>query len=424
MKNIYELPKILFKVLTFLLAIFFIIALLCMLASSYKVWNFGDSAWPFALIGLLGSGSLWIHFHYKADDEQRKEKTAKYLEERKNTMEEALKSIWPYGSDSIMGVIEYESLIHICHVSVKYAGYADVYIISVTQGHGGYVMTDSYKATLKDNMLMATKDDKVIVLKPYSLQIGNATVDLNQDNPSLQRVQMLIEKFLNGEPIKTVKLSHLESCESEDVISELPKFTFTLTTEGVKCNQINLAERKLKQYFDKNAGTEYIINNEIFYREYCKDGYLPTFGIDTNRLNAYLSSASLRAIRMGLTNMNTDFEVATWDTHVKQGAMKLFQEMKGYASNRVAYYVPVVVSKTMDYIALEPPIIDLEDKKLNSNSMKMIAYTTWMRDYFQGLQNGGEADRVTIILTEHNETMISFDDECYVTHPCLRSNND
>lgn len=431
--NLEYMVKV-FKILTILLAVVAVCELIVVNSLSVdcplSLFNFH---WAMMWIGFGGcalSAISWgIAWFYEDELESKRRaekriKESKEREEKQKIANEALGQFWPHGEESVLGVIDYKEAIFLCRVSVKYVCESDDYNILLSRTHAGYVKTDSYKVKLNENMLVGTQDGVQIVLKTDSLKVGDIQVDLNQETPLYQRAQILLAKFLDGVSIDTVQLSRLESCEDEEAVLKLPRFTFTLTPEGVKCNQINLAERRLKQYFDRNAGGPYLVHNEIFYIEYCKDGYLPTFGIDAYRLSDYLSSVRFSALKMGLTNMNTEFNIPSWNTQIDRGARRAFREMKGYISRGVMHYVPAVVSKTADFIVMEPPIVTLENEHLDSSLMKKIAYHTWVTDYLQSLKNGGEEDTVTISLTEHNETVISFDNEYYVTHPCLRANED
>lgn len=355
--------------------------------------------WIVILTALI-CGIIWIKCAINHQTAQEKETRTKVNTDRSQKRRNAyaeLEKIWPYGDRSALGIYSgCNDNLALCYVSIQYEVYSNSWKICVIKPVGPLVCSSTYEAKLQDSMLISTNGEELVVLKNASLQIGKTIVCLDPNDERLNSVQELLDKYLDNQPRKAIKKSHFESATDSSILSALPRFTFTCSPDGVKCDEINFAEKKLKAWFDNRAGSPYIQENEVYYRDYCKNGDLPMFGIDEYQCNNYMKSIRATAISMGLVKMNTDYDNASWDVGVRHGVNQLFRLFKQYVSNRTLDYVPAYVNLKYNMIYLYP-----RERKFKTNdySAKNLACASANQDIIQRYEENGDKNNVVDMIT-------------------------
>lgn len=155
----------------------------------------------------------------------------------------------------------------------------------------------------------------------------------------VREISELMKELLNGKKIETVRLEHLEAA-GEDAIDALPKFHFSFTKDGIKCDEINYPQKHLEAFFEKNNGGEHIFQNKIFYTEYCKNKGLYNFGtFDEKEFEDYMREMGMQAVKSGYV-CKTDFELAEWQVSLRFGVEKLFKTFKSYVDKKTLDVAP------------------------------------------------------------------------------------
>lgn len=361
MKNIMLALKIVFGTLAIVLAIMFIITLIAGNTMSYNDPLF-DISYILMWVGLGGTplfAILWFVFKAIAEDiidkEHREEYRIKIEEQRK--IEEAKKEqqraektkayseisdIWEYGEETKLAVIKGEEVYSLSNVSLNYsANETEPWDIVIQNSEG---LQSVYKAKRVGDKLVGIYEDKVVVLTKGQLAINNVPYFFDSENENVKYVTTLMKRLISNKKIETVRLEHLKATNGE-VLDVLPKFHFTISENGIKCDEINFPKKEIDEWFEKNNGGEHMWQNKIFYDEYCKNGAFKVYPReDMIYYEEYIQKLSTRSRKTEYRNCRTDFSVPEWYTAVEVGINKLFKSFKSYESKKTLDVVPSFIS--------------------------------------------------------------------------------
>ena len=249
---------------------------------------------------------LKIQAELTAKKEQKKAEAKKAYEE--------ISDIWEYGEKTVLAVTASQSEQirgGIYYLKLKYTNNNSTPWVITINVPTGDVKSD-FKLQRKGNSLIGTlKNDKIIVMTKGQLTIDDSIFIFDTKSELVREISELMKELLNGKKIETVQLEHLEAA-GEDAIDTLPKFHFSFSKDGIKCDEINYPKRHLEAFFEKNNGGEHIFQNKIFYTEYCKNKGLYHFGaFDERDFENYMREMNMQALKSGYV-CKTDFELAEW----------------------------------------------------------------------------------------------------------------
>lgn len=352
-----EILKKIFGTLTIVSSIMFVFALIIannipasdpLFEFSYALMWVGLGATPLFAV-------LWVVFKINADDAFAEENRIKWEEQRK--IEEAKKEqkkaeakkayeeisdIWEYGEKTVLAVTASQSEQirgGIYYLKLKYTNNNSTPWVITINVPTGDVKSD-FKVQRKGNSLIGTlKNDKIIVMTKGQLTIDDSIFIFDTKSELVREISELMKELLNGKKIETVQLEHLEAA-GEDAIDTLPKFHFSFSKDGIKCDEINYPKRHLEAFFEKNNGGEHIFQNKIFYTEYCKNKGLYHFGaFDERDFENYMREMNMQALKSGYV-CKTDFELAEWQVSLRFGVEKLFKTFKSYVDKKTLDVAP------------------------------------------------------------------------------------
>ena len=277
---------------------------------------------------------LKIQAELTAKKEQKKAEAKKAYEE--------ISDIWEYGEKTVLAVTASQSEQirgGIYYLKLKYTNNNSTPWVITINVPTGDVKSD-FKLQRKGNSLIGTlKNDKIIVMTKGQLTIDDSIFIFDTKSELVREISELMKELLNGKKIETVQLEHLEAA-GEDAIDTLPKFHFSFSKDGIKCDEINYPKRHLEAFFEKNNGGEHIFQNKIFYTEYCKNKGLYHFGaFDERDFENYMREMNMQALKSGYV-CKTDFELAEWQVSLRFGVEKLFKTFKSYVDKKTLDVAP------------------------------------------------------------------------------------
>ena len=205
-----------------------------------------------------------------------------------------------------------------------------------------------FKAKRSGNSLVCFDRDDIVAMKDSKLKVGDRTFCFDPEDDSVKHVDHILTRLINGEKIETFRLKHLEELRElkEEIDKDvLPRFTFTISEKGIKCDEINFPQRLLDDFFEKNNGGKYIFQNRVYYEEYCKNGALEIFEPGEEQAFAYyMKEMMMFAKRLGCIDCNTEFSISDWYTAVMSGINDLYQSIRTYVANKTLDLTPTLVS--------------------------------------------------------------------------------
>ena len=279
------------------------------------------------------------------------ELTAKKEQEKKEKKEESAKAyneiseIWEYGDKTMRAVSSSSSLFMYIKLSYS-ASKTNPWTISIKSPNNNTF--SNFKAKRNGDSLVGTSDDKVLVITKGQIVYGDMTFFFNPENERVKKVDELMKRLLNGRKIEAYREEHFRT--SANNLDALPKFHFTFTDNGIKCDEINYPKKQLDDFFEKHNGGEFIYQNKIFYIDFCKNGSLKQYSIHEKYMfEKYMQKMSIQAIEQGCPNCNTDFDIANWQVEVDKGLNGLFKSFKSYVNRKTLDVVPVGASETAIY---------------------------------------------------------------------------
>lgn len=278
--------------------------------------------------------------------EQRRSETEKKEQQKAEAKKayEEISDIWEYGEKTMLAVAasKLEEIGiggGIYYVKLKYTNNNSTpWVITINDPTGD--INSDFKVQRKGNSLIGTlKNDKIIIMTKGQLTLDDSIFLFDTKSEHVREISELMKELLNGKKIETVRLEHLKAA-GEDAIDALPKFHFSFTKDGIKCDEINYPKKHLEAFFEKNNGGEHIFQNKIFYTEYCKNKGLYHFGtFDESDFEDYMRELDMQAVKSGYV-CKTDFELAEWQVSLRFGVEKLFKTFKSYVDKKTLDVAP------------------------------------------------------------------------------------
>lgn len=385
------------KAFTIMFAIVFAMSLIY--TNSESVYDpLWDTAYDLMWVGLGGTllfAILWIISKIKVEDIIMEEDRIKWEEQRKIKEEkkkqqyEEITDIWEYGEKPMFAVSPSQSEETggtIYYVKLKYRNNDSTpWVITINNSAG---FKEDFIAKRKGNTLVGLNGNKIAIMKKGQLTIDNEIFYFSSENESVKTVSRLMKELLNGKKIETVRLEHLEAA-SEDVIDALPKFHFSFTEKGLKCDEINYPQKHLEDFFEKNNGGEHVFQNKVFYMDYCKNNGLYDFNVFEERdFYEYMHAMQMRAIKSGYS-CNTDFQLSEWQVSIRHGVELLFKSFKSYVDKKTLDVVPIAFAGNTIYFQHKHyspknnetmlfhnlAIVSMEEERMDNNPSYFISKT-------------------------------------------------
>lgn len=333
-----------------------------------------------------------------AKREQEKAEIAKAFNE--------ISDIWEYGEKEILAVEKRGEKFLLAWVKLNYSlNKTEPWYIQIKNHYG---RTTTYKAKKAENKLIGFCENEVIVMTKGQLSIDNTPYSFDPENENVKYVNSLMKRLLTNKKNETVRLEHLEAA-GLDALEALPKFHFTISETGIKCDEINYPKKQINEWFEKNNGGENMWQNRIFYDEYCKNGSFQIFPPeDVDLYNEYIYRLSTSK---GASKCKTNFEIHEWYTAVSTGINKLFKSIKSYETKKTLDVTPSHISDNTIFFQhkIYPSIYSKIDK---SNAAKEIAVSMRDVEILEGLKNGNVKTYSISIVNE--DILIKIEDEEFV----------
>ncbi|MBR5323927.1 MAG: hypothetical protein IKV14_03790 [Muribaculaceae bacterium] len=342
----------------------------------------------------------------KKKEQQEIQKTNAYNE---------ISDIWKYGDKTMLAT----SLLDAGGYSIHYIKLSYTpkdssekpWTISLKSPYGN---VRKFKAKRSGNSLVCFDRDDIVAMKDSKLKVGDRTFCFDHEEEGVKYVNSLMMRLITGEKIETFRLKHLEELRElkgeigEDVLNVLPRFTFTISEKGIKCDEINFPQRLLDDFFEKNNGGEHIFQNRVYYEEYCKNGDLEIFEPGEEQDFAYyMKEMKMFAKRLGCIDCNTKFSIGDWYAAVIHGINDLYQSIRTYVANKTLDLTPTLVSDN-DIVFEYRKYSHLYSDKDNSNLIKQIAISMMEIERM-------ENNVLYLVSLKDNDIVIKIGEEAFVS---------
>lgn len=267
MKNIMLTLQRVLGTLTVISAIMFVFTLIAGNYMSYDNLLF-DTFYVLMWVGLGATplfAVLWFVSKIKADDAFAEENRIKWEEQRKiqeakkeqqkaeaKKAYETISEIWEYG-DKTMRAVSSSSTGLFMHIKLSYsASKTNPWTISIKSPNKNTF--SNFKAKRNGDSLVGTSGNKVLVITKGQIVYGDLTFFFNPENERVKKVDELMKRLLNGRKIEAYREEHFRTGANN--FDALPKFHFTFTDNGIKCDEINYPKKQIDDLI------EYIIKDE------------------------------------------------------------------------------------------------------------------------------------------------------------------
>lgn len=377
-------------------------------------------------------GVFWFLFKVNSDniiaeenrikwEEQRKIEEAKRAQKKEQQKAEMAKAyreisdIWEYGEKTMLAVKKSDDGFMLTWVELNYSpNKAEPWSIQIKDSFD----TTTYKAKKTENKLIGFCKDKVIVMTRGQFNIDNTPYFFDPEHENVNYVNSLMKRLLTNKKIETVRFEHLQAA-GPNALEALPKFHFTISKAGIKCDEINYPKKQIDEWFEKNNGGENMWQNRIFYDEYCKKGSFKIFPPeDVDWYNEYIYKLSTRTRKSEYSNCKTDFEIHQWCSAVLAGINKLFKSIKSYETKMTLDVTPSYISDNTIFFQrkIYPSITHKTDK---SDLAREIVVSKRDMEILEELKNGNVKPYSISIVDE--DILIQIKGEAFVA---IGVNND
>lgn len=328
----------------------------------------------------------------KRQKERKREQEKLAQEQKQSELKKAyaeISDIWNYGDKTMLAVKPLQSEEiggNIHYVKLKYTNINSApWVITINTSAG---FSKEFKAKRKDNTLVGVNNDQIAIMRNGQLTIDDEIFYFSTKNEYVKTVSELIEELLNGKKVETIRFEHLKAA-SEDVVDALPKFHFSFTEKGVKCDEINYPQKHLETFFEKNNGGMHVFQNKVFYMDYCENNGLYNFDAFQEReFDEYMREMGMQSIISGY-RCNTDFQLSEWQVSIRHGVEYLFRSFKSYVDKKTLDVVPVAFKKNCIYfqhkhyspkkyetmLFYNLAIASMEEERLDKNPLYFISKT-------------------------------------------------
>ena len=348
------------------------------------------------------------------DAQKRREIEAKKEEQReiqKTNAYNEISDIWKYAGKKVLATYLHKETFVIYYIKLSYTpkGSSEKpWTISLIKPAGVH---EKFKVQRSGNSLVGFDKDTIVVMKDSKLKVGDRTYCFDPEDDSVKHVNHIVTRLINGEKIETFRLKHLEELRElkEEIDKDvLPRYTFTISEKGIKCDEINFPQRLLDDFFEKNNGGEHIFQNRVYYEEYCKNGDLEIFEPGEEQDFAYyMKEMKMFAKRLGCIDCNTEFSISDWYTAVISGINDLYQSIRTYVANKTLDLTPCFVKDNIlsfDY----RNYYHLLSNKDDSNLTKGLAISMMEKERM-------ESDMIYWVSIEDNYIAFQIGEEAFVS---------
>lgn len=357
MKNsIWQFLSSFFKIAGIIFLIIFLRSLYVIDQITYNHPSF-DIEYNLMWIGLACipiCGILWLVLRIKSekvksDIENAKNEELRKIEEtkRKEEYDKMIKAyneisdVWPYGNNTKLAVVCKGNIYALFYVALNYSNKsAEPWSITLKDTDSS---TKYCKVKRVEDSLVGFCGEKKAIMTKGQLKIGEMIVLFDSNHDYVKHVETLKKLLMTEKKIETVRVEHFK--KSAGNIDALPKFHFSISDKGIKCDEINYPQKQLDDFFEKHNGNDNIYQNKVFYFDYCKNGNLDFFSPDEEHaFENYMHEMSKLCHKLDCT-CKTDFSIVEWNTVIKTGINSLYKSIKSYVSKKTLDVIPSFVTE-------------------------------------------------------------------------------
>jgi hypothetical protein len=279
--------------------------------------------------------------------------------------------------------------------------------------------TENWK---KIRTILGVKDKIVLKLTKGQFILDGKVFYYDTKNEYVKKAKENINRCMTGKKIVTVRAEHVNSLLKSDIdinnlIAELPKFHFTISNKGIKCDEVNYAKMALDNYFIMNDGGEVMCENRVYYDYYCKYGDLPFFSLeDYYTYDEFISELSHLNTKLNRES-RMNFEFSEWQTAIITGINRLFKSMRTYEREGRLDLVPVTFAG--DVISFRHKIYKSIDKKSDVQRDYILKMVEKQR---MDAANGGKLP-YWISYPKDEMGIIQINDDSYIIVETLKNYN-
>lgn len=354
------------------------------------------------------------------EDKLRKEELKRKKEQEKKEAYNTISDIWEYGEKTTLAVYVEDGVGHIAYVNIEYSASKDNEwtIVFNDQIHD----VQYIQAKRSSDFILGVKDKIVLKLTKGQFILDGKVFYYDTKNEYVKKAKENIKRCMTGKKIVTVRAEHVNSLLKSDIdinnlIAELPKFHFTISNKGIKCDEVNYAKMALDNYFIMNDGGEVMCENRVYYDYYCKYGDLPFFSLeDYYTYDEFISELSHLNTKLNRES-RLNFEFSEWQTAIITGINRLFKSMRTYEREGRLDLVPITFAG--DVISFRHKIYKSIDKKSDVQRDYILKVVEKQR---MDAANGGKLP-YWISYPKDEMGIIQINDDSYIIVDTLKNYN-
>ena len=344
-----------FKILTIATALLAIVEIIVFNALEFDdpmwKWDFHYyMQWTFIILCPV-CACVWYYYYTAEVKEQERVETLKRKEEERIRKEEkkvevskaydSISDIWEYCDRTIMAVQSSPKLISILYVNLNYSSSgANRWTLNVQLAEGDVF---SFKVNRQGDRLVGTNESYTVTLTKGQLVLNDMLLFYDPQNEIVQKADSIMQRLRSGMKIEAVRQEHLKV--GEELWDTLPKFHFTISDKGIKCDEINYPKMQLDAFFKKNNGGDHLWQNSVYYADYCKNGNLKIYLPGEEHLyEEYQRRIAMMMAKPEHSRCNTNYDISRLYIEVTGGINDLFRSIKSYVAKKTIDVVPAYFS--------------------------------------------------------------------------------